>query len=50
VNDFDEATDLMKRALELWSTYGGVLPGVQVQAIADLKDEIGRLKASADDV
>ena len=50
VNDFDEATDLMKRALELWSTYGGVLPGVQVQAIADLKVEIGRLKASADDV
>lgn len=44
VNDFDEARGLMKLALELWSTYGGVLPDVQVQAIADLKDEIGRLK------
>ena len=50
VNDFDEARGLMKRALELWSTYGGVLPDVQVQAIADLKDEKGRFKSSADDV
>jgi hypothetical protein len=50
VNDFDEARGLMERALGLWSIYGAVLPDVQVQAIADLKDEIGRLPASADDV
>jgi len=49
LNDVDEARDLMERALGLWSTSGAVLPHVQLQAIADLKDEIGRLPASADE-
>jgi hypothetical protein len=49
LNDVYEARDLMERALGLWSTYGAVLPHVQLQAIADLKDEIGRLPASADE-
>lgn len=43
VEDVEEARTLMQRALGIWSTYGARLPDVQVQAIAELNDEIGRL-------
>ena len=48
VSDFDEARRLLERALGLWSIYGAVLPHVQVQAIADLKEEIRGLPANAE--
>jgi hypothetical protein len=45
VDDVDEAKALLERALGLWSICGAALPDVQVKAIADLHDEIGRLGA-----
>ena len=48
VGDIPEAKQLMERALGIWGTDGAVLPDIQAEAIAGLKEEIGRLAASAE--